>query len=158
MLGISCYSSKDLWAWKFEGLALKPEKKDKSSDLYLTNVVERPKVIYNERTKHYVMWMHIDNANYSKAAVGVAISTQPEGPFDYLGSKRPHSCDSRDMTIFKDDNGDAYIIYSSQTNSELHIGMHQLYANIYGRYALVLHFLICSRCYVQESICAMFRL
>ncbi|XP_024364539.1 uncharacterized protein [Physcomitrium patens] len=123
VLGISCYSSKDLWAWKFEGMALRGERVDKSSDLYFRNVVERPKVIYNARTKNYIMWMHIDNGNYSKAAVGVAISTQPEGPFEYMGSKRPHGCDSRDMTIFKDDNGDAYIIYSSLTNSELHIGM-----------------------------------
>lgn len=123
VLGISCYSSKDLWTWKFEGTALRGERMDKTSDLYFTNVVERPKVIYNERTNNYIMWMHIDNGNYSKAAVGVAVSTQPEGPFDYMGSSRPHGCDSRDMTIFKDDNGDAYIIYSSVTNSELHIGM-----------------------------------
>lgn len=123
MLGISCYSSKDLWTWKFEGMALRGERTDKNCDLYFTNVVERPKVIYNERTKNYVMWMHIDNGNYSKAAVGVAVSTQPEGPFDYMGSRRPHGCDSRDMTVFKDDNGDAYIIYSSETNSELHVGM-----------------------------------
>jgi beta-xylosidase len=125
VLGISCYSSKDLWTWHYLGLALKPERRDKSSDLYFTNVVERPKVIYNDRTKQYIMWMHIDNANYSKAAVGVAVSPNPEGPFEYVGSKRPHGCDSRDMTIFQDDDGEAYLIYSSLGNSELHIGMLQ---------------------------------
>jgi hypothetical protein len=72
------------------------------------------------------MWMHIDNANYSKAAVGVAVSPNPEGPFEYVGSKRPHGCDSRDMTIFKDDDGQAYLIYSSSVNTELHIGMLQV--------------------------------
>jgi len=122
VLGISCYSSKDLWTWHYLGLALKAERRDKSSDLYFTNVVERPKVIYNDRTKQYIMWMHIDNANYSKAAVGVAVSPNPEGPFEYVGSKRPHGCDSRDMTIFQDDDGEAYLIYSSLGNSELHIG------------------------------------
>ena len=124
VIGVSCYSSKDLWTWKFEGLALKGEHSDKKSDLYIKNVLERPKVIYNDRTKLYVMWMHIDNGTYSKAAVGVAVSTQPVGPFEYLGSKRPHGCDSRDMTVFKDDNGDAYIVYSSQSNNELHVGMY----------------------------------
>ncbi|KAJ6412908.1 hypothetical protein OIU84_005860 [Salix udensis] len=68
------------------------------------------------------MWMHIDDGNYTKAAVGIAISDYPTGPFSYLHSKRPHGFDSRDMTIFKDDDGVAYIIYSSEDNSELHIG------------------------------------
>ncbi|KAM1091392.1 hypothetical protein FF1_018886 [Malus domestica] len=49
-------------------------------------------------------------------------SDYPTGPFDYLYSKRPHEFDSRDMTIFKDDDGVAYLIYSSDDNSELHIG------------------------------------
>lgn len=122
VLGVNCYSSKDLWSWKFEGRALKGEYRNKKSDLYVKNVVERPKVIYNDRSKLYVMWMHIDNGTYSKAAIGVAVSTHPVGPFEYLGSKRPHGCDSRDMTVFKDDNGDAYIVYSSQINNELHVG------------------------------------
>ncbi|KAG6555576.1 hypothetical protein Mapa_002811 [Marchantia paleacea] len=123
VVGISCYSSQDLWAWKNEGLVLKAEKANKSSDLHVSNVVERPKVIYNDRTKQYVMWMHVDNANYSKASVGIAVSTNPTGPFTYLRSMRPHGHESRDMTIFKDDDGLAYIVYSSRDNSELHIGV-----------------------------------
>lgn len=45
-----------------------------------------------------------------------------QGPFVYLGSRRPHGHESRDMTIFKDDDGQAYIVYSSEHNSVLHIG------------------------------------
>ncbi|KAH9315129.1 hypothetical protein KI387_023756, partial [Taxus chinensis] len=122
IIGVSCYSSKNLWAWKNEGIVLPGEKNNKTHDLHVSNVLERPKVIYNDRTRQYVMWMHIDYANYSKASVGVAVSSSPTGPFHYLGSKRPHGFDSRDMAIFKDDNGEAYIIYSSDDNSELHIG------------------------------------
>ncbi|KAK4799570.1 hypothetical protein SAY86_024935 [Trapa natans] len=122
IIGVGCYSSQDLWTWKNEGLVLAAEEKDETHDLHKSNVLERPKVIYNERTGKYVMWMHIDDANYTKAAVGIAISDYPTGPFDYLYSKRPHGFESRDMTIFKDDNGVAYAIYSSEDNSELHIG------------------------------------
>ncbi|KAL1333300.1 hypothetical protein HN51_062102 [Arachis hypogaea] len=122
IIGVACYSSKDLWTWKHEGIVLAAEETNKSHDLYKSNVLERPKVIYNEKTRKYVMWMHVDDANYTKASVGVAISDTPDGPFDYLGSQRPHGYDSRDMTIFKDDDGVAYIIYSSFDNSELHIG------------------------------------
>uniref|UniRef100_A0A0A0LJS1 Uncharacterized protein n=1 Tax=Cucumis sativus TaxID=3659 RepID=A0A0A0LJS1_CUCSA len=122
IIGIGCYSSKDLWSWKNEGIVLAAEETDETHDLHKSNVLERPKVIYNSRTGKYVMWMHIDNVNYTKASVGVAISDYPNGPFHYLQSKRPHGFDSRDMTIFKDDNGTAYLIYSSQGNSELHVG------------------------------------
>lgn len=121
IVGVSCYSSKDLWRWKNEGIVLAGGETNTTHDLYKLNVLERPKVIYNDRTGKYVMWMHIDDANYTKASIGVAVSDLPTGPFEYLYSKQPHGCDSRDMTIFKDDDGKAYLIYSSEDNSELHI-------------------------------------
>lgn len=121
IIGVGCYSSKDLWSWKNEGIVLPAEDENEAHDLHKSNVLERPKVIYNEKTGKYVMWMHIDDANYTKASVGVAISDYPSGPFQYLYSKKPHGCDSRDMSIFKDDDGVAYLIYSSEDNSELHI-------------------------------------
>ena len=92
-----------------------------SHDLHKSNVLERPKVVYNNRTGKYVMWMHIDDANYTKSSISVATSDSPMGPFTYLYSKRPHNYESRDMTIFKDDDGKAYLIYSSKGNNELHI-------------------------------------
>ncbi|VVB18187.1 unnamed protein product [Arabis nemorensis] len=122
IIGVGCYSSKDLWTWKNEGIVLGAEETNKTHDLHKSNVLERPKVIYNEKTEKYVMWMHIDDANYTKASVGVAISDNPTGPFKYLYSKRPHGFDSRDMTVFKDDDGVAYLFYSSEVNSVLHIG------------------------------------
>ncbi|KAI4315074.1 hypothetical protein L6164_027921 [Bauhinia variegata] len=122
IIGVGCYSSKDLRTWKNEGIVLAAEETNETHDLHKSNVLERPKVVYNDKTGKYVMWMHIDDANYTKAATGVAISDTPNGPFDYLGSQRPHGCESRDMTIFKDDDGTAYIIYSSEHNNELHIG------------------------------------
>jgi hypothetical protein len=44
-------------------------------------VVERPKVIYNTKTALYVMWFHLDNANYGYRHAGVATSSVPQGPF-----------------------------------------------------------------------------
>ena len=112
--GVACYSSKNLQSWKFEGIVLKPDMTDPTSDIHPSMVIERPKVIYNDKTKKFVMWMHIDNYNYSKAAAGVAISDSPTGNFQYLHSLRPGGEESRDMTLFKDENGKAYHIYSSK--------------------------------------------
>ena len=106
--GVACYSSKNLQSWKFEGIVLKPDMTDPTSDIHPSMVIERPKVIYNDKTKKFVMWMHIDNYNYSKAAAGVAISDSPTGNFQYLHSLRPGGEESRDMTLFKDEDGKKY--------------------------------------------------
>ncbi|KAK6131898.1 hypothetical protein DH2020_034356 [Rehmannia glutinosa] len=96
-------------------------RKNETHDLYKMKVLERPKVIHNVRTGKYVMYMHIDDATYNKASVGIATSDSPTGPFEYLYSLRPNKFDSRDMTVFRDDNGTAYLIYSSVRNKEIHI-------------------------------------
>ena len=48
-------------------------------------MIERPKVIYNEKTGKFVMWMHIESPDYEKAHAGVAVCDSPTGAFTYLG-------------------------------------------------------------------------
>lgn len=121
-VGVSCYSSKDLYNWKWEGIVL-PASASRGSDSNPTPVLERPKVIYNAKTGKYVMWMHIDSPNYAFAEAGVAMSDAPTGPFKYLGSERPNHEMSRDMTLFKDDNGKAYLIYASENNATMYVSL-----------------------------------
>ncbi|BES61735.1 glycoside hydrolase family 43 protein [Dysgonomonas capnocytophagoides] len=121
--GVSCYSSKDLSNWKFEGVVLEPNLTDTLSELHPSNVLERPKVIYNDQTKKFVLWLHVDSHDYAKAAAGVAVSDTPNGKFEYLGSMRPNDAMSRDMTLFKDDDGKAYHVYSSEENRTLYISL-----------------------------------
>ncbi len=119
--GISCYSSGDLINWKFEGVALASVTGDSTNDLDTGRVIERPKVIYNKMTKKFVMWMHIDKEDYSYARLGVAVSDKPEGPYKYQGSIQPNGQQSRDMTLFQDDDGRAYLIYASENNNTMQI-------------------------------------
>jgi beta-galactosidase len=148
--GVSCYSSTNLTQWKREGIVLKPVAGDEKSDLHPSKVVERPKVIYNKFTKTFVMWMHIDSQDYSAARSGVAVSKKPAGPFRYLGSFRPNQNAwpedvtaqdkiasktnflardfkkgqmARDMTLFVDDDGQAYHFYSSEENPNMHVSL-----------------------------------
>ncbi|HEY8363032.1 MAG TPA: glycoside hydrolase family 43 protein [Tissierellaceae bacterium] len=122
-VGISCYSSTDLYNWKHEGVVLTRVLDDPNHDLAVGKVLERPKVIYNEKTGKYVMWMHIDSPDYSYARAGVAVSDKPTGPFEYIGSYRPVGAMSRDMTVFKDDDGKAYLIFSSENNSTMYVAL-----------------------------------
>lgn len=121
--GVSCYSSKDLLNWKFEGIVLPAVKDDSGHDLHTSKVLERPKVIYNKKTGKFVMWAHVESADYSKACAGVAISDSPTGEFKYLGSFRPNGEMSRDQTVFVDDDGRAYQIYSSEGNATMYISL-----------------------------------
>jgi hypothetical protein len=104
---VPCYSSTDLAHWTFVSNVLK---KQASGDLGPNRIIERPKVIYNSTTNQYVMYMHVDNASYGEAKVGVATSSSICGNYSYRGSFQPLGFQSRDMGLFKDDNGTAYLL------------------------------------------------
>lgn len=158
--GIHMYSSQDLYNWTDEGVVLKTmeSKEEFETDPYFKElygdytqekkdaifidldknkcVIERPKMIYNEKTKKHVIWFHADgrtpqypDADYGKANAGIAIADSPKGPFKLLGSydlnyvedaDQGYDGDNlgsvRDMNLFVDDDKTAYIIYSSQGN------------------------------------------
>ncbi len=162
--GIHVYSSSDLYNWDDEGIVLQTmedpeqfetdpyfqelygdlsqeEKEAIFVDLDKNNaVMERPKMLYNEKNDNYVIWFHADgrtpdsDADYGKAKAGVAVSDSPTGPFKLLGSSKLHHAGDnygydgeenkgsvRDMNVFKDDDGTAYIMYSSEGNETMYV-------------------------------------
>lgn len=148
-VGVHCYSSGDLYNWKDEGVALAVSE-DRESEIVRSCVIERPKVIYNEKTKKFVMWFHLERRGqgYRAARTGLAVSDTPTGPYQYRGSFRPNAGlepvnglsglempdgrdyftrdmeagqMSRDMTLFVDDDGKAYHIHAAEENYTLHI-------------------------------------
>lgn len=91
-VGVSCYSSGDLYNWKDEGIALKVSD-DPESDIIKGCTLERPKVIYNEKTGKFVMWFHLElkGMGYSAARSGVAVSDSVTGPYVFINSFRPNA-------------------------------------------------------------------
>ena len=132
---VACYSSTNLLDWKREGVVL-PDDATPMHDGQRT-FVERPKVIYNARTKKFVMWMHTENKDYSYARAGVAVSDTPTGEFKFLHAIRPireniNFADDRlkqrefggtyrDTTVFVDDDGHAYAFYASEGNWTMYV-------------------------------------
>ncbi|MEE1617709.1 family 43 glycosylhydrolase [Brachybacterium sp. J153] len=170
--GVHVYSSRDLYTWTDEGLALRTltTADQIDTDPYFTAlygdyseaqksavvrdlltvpeagsgipaaILERPKVLHNAAKGTWVMWVHADGpsetstAQYAKANAGVAVSDSPTGPYRWIDSYRLHHAPegepnwqpdnpgmARDMTVFLDDDGTAYIIYSSEENYSLFI-------------------------------------
>ena len=120
-VGVSCYTSKDLYNWKKQGLVLPAAKADPAHALHTSKIVERPKVVYNALTQKYVMFLHLDTEDYQFARVGVAVCDQPAGDYQFLGSFSPNQAESRDMTVFKDQDGKAYLFHSSEWNATLYV-------------------------------------
>lgn len=184
-VGVHVYSSTDLYNWTDEGIALKVSD-DPQSDIAKGCILERPKVIYNAKTKKFVMWFHLElkGHGYSAARSGVAVADQPTGPFTFIRSLRPNAGSwpvnvtddlkdpasiakakgkyfgggpneeqkqynvlgadfaggqmARDMTLFVDDDGTGYHLYSAEHNATLHIAKltpdYQHHSGEYGRF------------------------
>ncbi|HMR49289.1 MAG TPA: family 43 glycosylhydrolase [Arachnia sp.] len=125
---------------------------DDGTTLRTNAIFERPKVLYNDATDQWVMWWHSDGStspggsNYARSLAGVAVSDSPTGPFQLIGAYRLYNettyktaCNqngavaggARDMTVFKDDDGSAYIVYSSEENRSLYIAkLNDDYTNV----------------------------
>lgn len=90
-VGVSCYSSKDLYNWKNEGIALAVSNQP-GADIEKGCIIERPKVIYNKKTGKYVMWFHLElkGQGYGAARTGLAVSDRATGPYTYVKSLRPN--------------------------------------------------------------------
>ena len=92
LVGVGCYSSKDLIKWHNEGIALEVSN-NPQSEITKGCVIERPKVIYNQKTDQYVMWFHLElkGKGYHAAKTGVAVSKNITGPYTFISSYRPNA-------------------------------------------------------------------
>lgn len=91
-VGVTCYSSDNLYDWKYESVALAVDE-NKDSEIAAGCLIERPKVIYNESTGKFVMYFHLElkDKGYTAARVGIATSDKVEGPYTYIRSCRPNA-------------------------------------------------------------------
>ena len=71
------------------GLALRA---GQHAELAADRVAERPRVLYNNATRSFVMWCHVDEADYELARVGIAVSPTPQ--VLTFQSLNPRSCKS----------------------------------------------------------------
>ncbi len=115
--GVNLYSSPDLKTWTFVNTILSNAS---HADLASGSVVERPKLLHNTTTGQFVLWVHYEGWNaYATSEVGYATSSTIGGNYTWQGHFRPLGLDSKDMNVFKDTDGKAYMISSITNNSQV---------------------------------------
>lgn len=76
--------------------------------------------MYNDKTHQFVLWVHRESLmGYADAQCAVASCDTVDGNYTWHGSFRPNGNMSRDSTLFKDDDGRAYFISSSNENADM---------------------------------------
>ena len=93
----TCYTSTDLIHWTYKGVAI-----------HLAADANRMDVLYNDTTKKYVMFLKY---NGNAANLGIATATAPEGPFTFVSQTLVDGSAIGDMSMYKDDDGQAYLAY-----------------------------------------------
>ncbi len=125
---VNLYSSADLVHWKFERKII--QNGVTVEELGRTRMIERPKLLYNERTGKYVVWCHYESGNYGASEAACFECDSVNGSYEYVWSGRPLGVKSRDCNVFQDTDGTAYFISTTEENH--HLGLFRLDAEYHN--------------------------
>lgn len=104
--GVRLYSSKDLYNWQDEGLIVPACPEDEKSIFHPFRHLDRPHLLYNEKTKKYVLWLkYCDDSHYA-----VLTADKLKGPYTVVHDRYfPYGVKCGDYDLGKDESGQAYL-------------------------------------------------
>jgi hypothetical protein len=120
--GVRAYSSKDLYNWKDEGLLIPPDENDRNSPLHPSQSMDRPHILYNDRTGKYVLWMKImgrRDADYYVQYMTIAQADRFLGPYTITNIIHPLGMNSGDFDLVQNGSDHKGYIYFERVHSEL---------------------------------------
>ena len=101
--GVRLYTSKDLYNWEDKGLIIEPQPDDLQSPLHPTYCMDRPHIIYCEKTGKYVAWLKIMAGEVSQF-FSVLTADRFEGPYSFVRRVyKPLKMDSGDFCLHVDE-------------------------------------------------------
>lgn len=116
--GVRCYTSTDLYNWEDRGLIIPPEPEDEISSLHPNRAMDRPHIIYNEKTKKYVCWLKIQNPDQTQSMT-VLTADNILGPYTKVRENlKPHGMSSGDFDLVVAPDGKAYY-YFEKVHTEI---------------------------------------
>ena len=120
--GVGCYRSKDLYNWTNRGLIIPLSGKisEDNWDLAKGRNLYRPKILYNELTKKWIIWAVWENMEVTITKSCRLVSDHMEGDYGLYEISCVNGILSRDYTLFKDDtDGRVYFIGAVNTNADI---------------------------------------
>jgi hypothetical protein len=128
--GLNCYSSANLVDWTFEGNILSyPD-----SGWITEGTWHRPRVLYNEKSRKYVLWFFCLGTPGGRPWVKdvVAVADRPIGPFTILGERAAGIDPSGDLALLLDADGRAYMANGDWKRNGLVVRLTDDYQDIAG--------------------------
>lgn len=117
--GVRCYVSKDLYNWEDKGLIIPPEPDDLQSPLHPTYCMDRPHIIFCEKTGKYVAWLKIMAGEVSQFMTIMEADTFM-GPYRTVHKMyKPLHMDSGDFALYVDKNTKKAYIFFERPHFEL---------------------------------------
>ncbi|MEV5025614.1 family 43 glycosylhydrolase [Paenibacillus sp. LPE1-1-1.1] len=116
--GVKCYSSQDLYNWQDEGIIIPPNEEDTDSPLHPMQYMDRPHIIFNERTGKFVCWLKIMKKGGTQEST-VLEADHILGPYIMVKhGLRPLNMSAGDFDLVVSPDGKAYY-YFERVHSEL---------------------------------------
>lgn len=110
--GINMYSTTDLQNWHSEAQIFQNTSITTPLSEGTQYRIERLKVIWNAKTKLYVMYFHLDSAAFRMGMVGVATCESIAGVYKYVHGFQPDGQRPLDMGLGQETDGRAYLVRS----------------------------------------------
>ena len=110
--GVRLYTSPDLYNWTDKGLIIPPNPEDLTSPLHPTYCMDRPHIIYCEKTGKYVAWLKIMAGEVSQF-MSILTADKFEGPYTFANKiYKPLDMDTGDFALHVDsETKTAYIFF-----------------------------------------------
>lgn len=110
--GVRCYKSTDLYNWEDMGIIIPPDLSDEASPLHPKSMMDRPHILYNDKTNQYVCWLKIMGKNNIQT-ITMLTSEYLWGPYRLIKTNyRPFGMNAGDFDLAKDEEtGKAYYFF-----------------------------------------------
>jgi hypothetical protein len=134
--GVRCYASRDLYNWEDKGLIIPPTPDDLNSPLHPTYNMDRPHIIYCEKTEKYVAWLKI-MCGFTSQFMCVMQADDILGPYEFVHKiYKPLQMDTGDFDLAVDDETKkAYFIFDRPHFEIVTATLSNDYTEVTGEYS-----------------------
>ena len=134
--GVRCYASRDLYNWEDKGLIIPPQPGDLQSPLHPTYCMDRPHILYCEKTGKYVAWLKIMCGTTSQF-MSVMQADGFLGPYEFVHKiYKPLDMDTGDFALAVDsETKKAYFIFDRPHFEVVTATLSETYTEVTGEFS-----------------------